>query len=205
METKMTENWHTWIMRIVRNRTDAELAGPKADLEETIEIQERLIEARVVTPKYGKYIDELHYVNMEIKRRKDAKARDALKGKGALARLRKGKAYVGTGFIGCVNTGRRALIVHSRLGVYLVGTENAVSEARRFCAFDNPHFKARKVGTACGDVWVYKTGSSAWKRFHEINQVAIDYNREELAEMKAMKYAAAKGDVGAALELGLDH
>jgi len=67
----MSKNWHTIIMRHVRHRTDEELLYAKQDLEETIIAQEGLIRAGCNTPKYGKYIDELHYVNMEMKRRKE--------------------------------------------------------------------------------------------------------------------------------------
>ena len=65
----MKENWHTMIMRRVKNRTDAELAFSRKDLREVIEAQESLIKAGCSTPKYGEYVDELHYVNMEINRR----------------------------------------------------------------------------------------------------------------------------------------
>ena len=71
----ITENWHTMMMRIVKNRSDAELEGSKADLIETIILQEEMAKV-TLTPKLGQYHDELHYVCMEMKKRADKAAKE---------------------------------------------------------------------------------------------------------------------------------
>lgn len=74
----INENWHTMMMRIVKNRTDAELEGSKDDLIETIILQEEMA-GEIPTPKLGQYHDELHYVGMEMKKRADKAAKEMAK------------------------------------------------------------------------------------------------------------------------------
>jgi hypothetical protein len=64
-------NWHTQKMAEVKRRTMAELYYSRKDLREVIAIQEQSARAGLHVPKLGQYIDELHYVAMEIRRRQE--------------------------------------------------------------------------------------------------------------------------------------
>jgi len=104
----------------------------------------------------------------------------------AKVRLPKGKGYIGAEYFGCINTGKRAEILHSRLGKYLVGTELAVWEAKRLCfSIDNK----RIIETSSGRVYVYKHGSAAWAKWNELNDKVLSYNRTAKDEDKEFAYA----------------
>ena len=63
------DNWHSAKMKEVAKRTMAQLLYSRKDLREVIAIQEESNKKGFYTPKLDEYIDELHYVNMEIRKR----------------------------------------------------------------------------------------------------------------------------------------
>jgi len=127
----------------------------------------------------------------------------------AKMRLTKGKGYMGPEYVGCCNTGRRVVILHSRLGKYLVGTELAVDAARdhiliKATSGHREVLKKRVIKTSCGKVHVYKGGSSAWAKWNELNDKVIAWNRAEKDQIEVLRSGVRHGDIESTLTLGLD-
>jgi hypothetical protein len=68
----MDHKWHSRIQREIRGRSDDSLAYGLQDLNEVIEAQEAMARAGFKTPKLDQYLDERHYVCMEITIRRKA-------------------------------------------------------------------------------------------------------------------------------------
>jgi len=116
-------------------------------------------------------------------------------------RLKKGKGYAGAEYAGCCNTGRRAVVMRSRVtGTYLVGTEMAVDEARNMvCYFRNEN--KRTLKTSSGVVKNFKTSAAAWKLWNELNDRVLAYNEKTRREVQSLREKAARGNMCAALAL----
>lgn len=116
-------------------------------------------------------------------------------------RLKKGKGYAGAEYFGCCNTGRRAVILRSRVtGTYLVGTELAVDSARNMVCYD-VYRNQRTLKTSSGVVKNLKTSGAAWKLWNELNDKVLAYNEKAKAEVKECMARARRVEIGGALGL----
>ncbi len=114
-------------------------------------------------------------------------------------RLRPGRGYGGPEFYGCMNTGLRPAIIHSRSGKYVVGPELRCRDAmRRGITLQN----VRVWGREPQRVWIYKTRSSAVAKFKALCESRINENQAMREKHAEAARKAAQGDVAATLALG---
>ena len=135
-----------------------------------------------------------------------------------IKRLAPGKAILGPEHLGCINSGFRPMLARSMMNDrYLVGYELDVRTVRRAMHYPLTAKQVesknvlREINTARGveklhrPVRQYKTRASAIKRFREMCVETMVTNEEQAREMKRLREASAKGDLEAAVSLGLDY
>ena len=126
-------------------------------------------------------------------------------------RMKPNPSLKGPSFFGCFNTGLEPTIRRAvRTGwpaekkeLWFVGPDLCTSEVRnkfmRFGIDEKKRIHKNEFGRVC---YVYKTRSSAVKKFRSLCNAVIENNKQLAAEAESLRKRAAKGDLGAALELG---
>lgn len=123
--------------------------------------------------------------------------------KAIIPRIKIGQTFGGPEYLGCSNTGRRAVIARPRIcsGRYLVGTESDVHDARNSVLYVCQVVDGKRVIRIgkTRKVWQFTTRAAAVAKFKAINQPVLDYNKAERERARKYRNAVDRGDINAAL------
>jgi len=117
-------------------------------------------------------------------------------------RLAKGKGYAGPEFYGCMNTGMRPSIFHSRKGFYIVGPELRCRDAMRWVDFSSVSVDNFVTDNKAQRVYIYKSRKAAVNKFMVLCGQQILNNWEMRQEHAELARKANSGDLAAALRMG---
>jgi len=126
-------------------------------------------------------------------------------------RFTRGMSMVGPEYAGCCGTGVRPTILrcpYSQIKepLFLVGPELCIDEHKRTIALNHLAGHPQRIyGKDNSTVYVFKTKHTAIEKFLELCGKVLEYNESERTEVALLREQARKGDMAAALSLGLDH